>query len=93
MTTGSLAPEQLTAPSPSATDGHSLLGRVGGITVRARLLVLGATLSGLLAVVAVIAFTGFASVKSAYNADQIPAQRPGHLSRRLRRLAGFRRTR
>ncbi len=72
MTTGISAPEQLEAPQPSATDGHSLLGRVGGLTVRARLLVLGGTLSVLLAVVAVVAVTGVSSIKSAYNADQIP---------------------
>ena len=49
-----------------------MLGRVGGLTVRARLLVLGGTLAGLLALVAIIAFTGFSSIESAYNADQIP---------------------
>ncbi|MGH2835734.1 MAG: HAMP domain-containing protein, partial [Solirubrobacteraceae bacterium] len=72
MTTEISAPEQFEAPQPFATDGRSLLGRVGGLTVRARLLVLGGTLSVLLAVVAVVAVTGVSSIKSAYNADQIP---------------------
>ena len=72
MTTGITAPEQTEAPQPSAKDGTSLLGRVGGLTVRARLLVLGGTLAGLLAVVAIIAFSGFSSINSAYNADQVP---------------------
>jgi methyl-accepting chemotaxis protein len=72
MTTGISAPEQHEAPQTPAKDGHSLLGRVGGMTVRARLLVLGGTLSVLLAVVAILAFSGFASINSAYNADQIP---------------------
>ena len=49
-----------------------MLGRVGGLTVRARLIALGATLSVLLAVVAIVAVTGVSSIKSAYNADQIP---------------------
>ena len=72
MTTGTLAPEEFAAPQPSATDDHSLPGGVGGLTVRARLIVLGATLSVLLAVVAVVAITGVSSIKSAYDADQIP---------------------
>ena len=72
MTTDSPAPEQIEAPQTSAKDGHSLLGRVGGLTVRTRLIALGATLSVLLAVVALIAVTGVSSIKSAYNADQIP---------------------
>jgi methyl-accepting chemotaxis protein len=72
MTTDIPAPEQLAAPHPPATDGHSLLGRIGGLTVRARLIALGGTLSALLALVAIIAFTGFSSIKSAFNADQIP---------------------
>ncbi len=45
---------------------------LGRTTVRARLITLGVVLAALLAVVAVIAITGFSSVKSAYNADQIP---------------------
>ncbi|HEX3617554.1 MAG TPA: HAMP domain-containing protein, partial [Solirubrobacteraceae bacterium] len=49
-----------------------MLGRVGGLTVRARLILLGGTLSVLLAVVAIVAVTGVSSIKSAYNADQIP---------------------
>ena len=72
MTTGIPAPEQFAAPQPPATDGHSLLGRVGGLTVRARLIALGTTLSVLLAVVAVVAVTGVSSIQSAYNADQTP---------------------
>ncbi|HWD69474.1 MAG TPA: methyl-accepting chemotaxis protein, partial [Solirubrobacteraceae bacterium] len=72
MTIPLTAPEQPQAPQSSAKDDHSLLGGVGGLTVRARLLVLGGTLAGLLAVVAIIAFTGFSSINSAYNADQIP---------------------
>ena len=72
MTTGTSAPEQLEAPQTPAKNGPGMLGRVGGLTVRARLIVLGATLSLLLAVVAVVAFTGFASIKSAYTADQVP---------------------
>jgi methyl-accepting chemotaxis protein len=72
MTTGIPAPEQLVAPQPPATDGHSLLSRVGGLTVRARLIALGATVSVLLAVVAVVAVTGVSNIQSAYNADQTP---------------------
>jgi methyl-accepting chemotaxis protein len=71
MTTDLSAPA-FEAPQPPATDGHSLLGRVGGLTVRTRLIALGGTLSVLLAVVAIIAFSGFSSINSAYNADQIP---------------------
>jgi len=72
MTTEIPAPEQSLAPQTPATDGRSLLGRVGGLTVRARLIALGATLSVLLAVVAVVAVTGVSSIQSAYNADQTP---------------------
>src|SRR5579875_4140826 len=72
MTIGTPAPEQFEAPQTLAKDGRSLLGRVGGLTVRARLIALGGTLSFLLAVVAVVAVTGVSSIKSAYNADQIP---------------------
>jgi methyl-accepting chemotaxis protein len=72
MTTAIPAPEQFAAPHPPATDGHSLLGRVGGLTVRARLIALGTTLSVLLAVVAVVAVTGVSSIQSVYNADQTP---------------------
>ncbi len=72
MTTGTFAPEEFEAPQTPAKDGQSLLGRVGGLTVRARLIVLGATLSILLAVVAIVAVTGVSNIKSAYNADQIP---------------------
>jgi methyl-accepting chemotaxis protein len=45
---------------------------LGSLTVRARLSALGTALAALLALVAVIAITGFSSVKSAYDADQIP---------------------
>ena len=91
MTTGTLAPEQFEAPQTPATDGHSSLGRVGGLTVRARLIVLGATLSVLLAVVAVVAITGVSSIKSAYNADQIPSSQPRSCDSGLRGLAAGRR--
>ena len=63
-----------------------MLGRLGGFTVRARLIVLGATLSILLAVVAAVAITGVSSIKSAYNADQIPAP-TATWPRRVRGLA------
>jgi methyl-accepting chemotaxis protein len=72
MTTAIPAPEQFAAPQPPATDDQSLLSRIGGLTVRARLIVLGATLSVLLAVVAVVAVTGVSSIKSAYDAAQTP---------------------
>lgn len=72
MSTGARAPEQLEASHAAAAGRPGILSRFGGLTVRARLIGLGATLSLLLAVVAVIAVTGVSSIKSAYNADQIP---------------------
>src|ERR1700744_5942625 len=70
MTTETLpAPSSGSANSPSSNGG--LLNRLGG-TVSARLTILGSILALLLTVVAVIAITGFGSIKSAYNADQIP---------------------
>jgi methyl-accepting chemotaxis protein len=67
-----------TLPAPLSGSANSNASNSGGIksrlggTVSARLTALGSVLALLLIVVAVIAITGFSSVKSAYNADQIP---------------------
>ncbi len=72
MTTSAFAPGPHAAPQPTADRSGSLIGRIGSLTVRARLVVLGATLAVLLAVVAAVAYTGFASIQSAHSADQAP---------------------
>jgi methyl-accepting chemotaxis protein len=71
-----MTPETLPAPlsgsaHSNASNSGGIMSRLGG-TVSARLTALGTALTLLLIVVAVIAITGFGSVKSAYNADQIP---------------------
>ena len=67
------ASEQLPTHHINAVRGLSLLERVSDPTVRARLIALGTLLAALLALVAVIALTGFSSINTAYSADQVPS--------------------
>ena len=70
----SQAADQIPTMALGAAGRSGRVGLLGRLTVRARLTVLGTVLAALLIVVAVLAISGFSSVKSAYNNDQVPTQ-------------------